>query len=134
MKEKLRISVLHIGSMHPDLPRATLRKPIWKQIEDAVIQMDGHGRCEVAIVVDEEHYLLLGGGADDRYVCQAENSEGNFVLCDLSQPEGKVVPINDGQPSLYESGHVVDRGKVLQATRYFATRLGMDPSLVWHQY
>jgi hypothetical protein len=77
--------------------------------------------------------LMLGGGAD-RYVCQVEMPRGSFVLCDPSQPAGELVRINNGQPSLYEPQHVVDRAKVLQATRYFATTGAMDPSLTWFKY
>src|SRR5262245_12098072 len=109
------MSVLHVGSMRPSIPRYSVQRPTWKQIEDAIRQMDGHGRSEVGVVADDETYLLLGGGADGRYVCQVENPDGSFVLCDPTQPEGEVVPINDGQPSLYEARHVVDPGRLLQA-------------------
>jgi hypothetical protein len=47
---------------------------------------------------------------------------GQFVLCDLTRPKGKPVPINTGQPSLYDPQHVVDLEKLLQATRYFAIK------------
>jgi hypothetical protein len=128
------ISVLTVGSMHPSTPGYSVQRPTWKQIEDAIRQMDGHDRCEVIIIVDDETYLLLGDGADNRYVCEAENPDGNFALCDPTQPEGELVDIFNGQPSLYEARHVVDLGRVLQATRYFATKREMDPSLIWDQY
>src|SRR5262249_55410063 len=36
------MSVLHVGSMHPATPRYSVQRPTWKQIEDAILQMDGH--------------------------------------------------------------------------------------------
>jgi Immunity protein Imm1 len=129
--------ILTVGSMDPSTLRQSgysVRRPTWKQIEDAIRQMDGHWRCEVIIMVDDETYHLLGGGADDRYVCEAENPDGNFALCDPTQSDEELVDIFNGQPSLYAARHVVDFARVLQAARYFATKREMDPSLVWDQY
>lgn len=128
------ISVLHIGSALPAVTRTTVPQPTWEQIEAAVWQMDGHGRCEVSVMTDDEHYLSLGGGADGIYVCQVETPQGSFVVRDLTQPGGQVVPVNDGQPSLYDARHVIDLGRALQATHYFATTGQMDPSLEWYRY
>jgi hypothetical protein len=126
--------ILTVGSTDPSTPGYSVRRPTWKQIEDAIRQMDGHVRCEVIIMADGENYHLLGGGADGRYVCEAENSGGDFALCDPTQPKRKLVDICDGQPSLYEARHVVDLGRVLQAARYFARKREMDPSLTWDRY
>src|SRR5262249_25305995 len=96
--------VLTVGSMDPStlLPSGySLRRPNWKQIEDAIRQMDGHWRCEVIVMVDDENYHLLGGGASDRYVCEAENPDGNFALCDPTQSEEELVNVFNGQPALY---------------------------------
>jgi hypothetical protein len=123
------ISVMHLGANHP-----SVQQPAWEQIQEAVLQMDGHGRCWVSIVADEETYLMLGGGADGRYVCEVVVPQGDFVLCDPTQPEGDPVPINNGQLSLYEPRHVVDLGKALQATRHFAATRELDPSLTWYEY
>jgi hypothetical protein len=136
MQDGLLISVMHVGSTDPAIPHHSVRNPTWEQIEEAVRPMNGHARSEVIIVVDDDvdHALMLGGGADDRYVCNAEFHRGQFVLCDLTRPKGKPVPINTGQPSLYDPQHVVDLEKLLQATRYFAIKGERDPSLSWFKY
>ena len=125
---------LIVGSTDSSIPGHIVQRPTWKQIEDAIRQMNGHDRCQVIVMIDEETYHLLGGGADDRYVCEAENPDGDFALCDPTQSEEELVDIFNGQPALYAARHVVDLARVLQATRYFATKREMDPSLVWDQY
>jgi hypothetical protein len=123
------ISVMHLGANQPSVDQ-----PSWEQIEAAVRQMDGHGRCEVIIMADEQAYLMLGGGADGLYVCEVVVRRGDFILCDPTKPDGDPVLINDGQPSLYEPRHVVSLGRALEATGHFATTRELDPTLAWYKY
>jgi len=120
---------MHLGASHESLER-----PSWEQIEDAVRQMDGHGRCEVSLVVDDETYLMLGGGAGGRFVCEVVGPWGDCALSDPAQPEGPPVPVNDGQPSLYDPRHVIGLAAVLQAARHFATKGEPTPSYAWGKH
>ncbi|BAZ87514.1 hypothetical protein [Dolichospermum compactum] len=45
--------------------------PNWKQIKTAICELDGHRRTLVSLEVDDESYMMIGGGNFGKYVVTA---------------------------------------------------------------
>src|SRR5437879_5411285 len=82
-------------------------RPEWNDVEQAILQMDGNLYNQVILVVVEDHYLLVGGGENELFVCEAEVPDGQYVLTNPAHSDDEVIPIMNGEVTDYVASHVV---------------------------
>jgi hypothetical protein len=108
-------------------------RPEWREIEQAVLRMDGDLYNQTIMVIRDDHYLLIGGGENGRFVCEAELSDGQYVLTDPSRLDDEVIPIMNGQLTDYVASHVVGLDPVIDAARHFFLTGQLLQSLRWER-
>ena len=107
--------------------------PGWVDVEQAVRQMNGDTVNQVIAVVTEGHYLLVGGGDHNQFVCQAELPDGQWMLCDPTRSDKQVISVMNGQPGDYVATHVLGIDTIKEAARYFHETGKLLPSLNWQR-
>jgi hypothetical protein len=121
------VSTLVISGVEPE----EHENPTWDEVERAVRNLDGRSTNQVILMVEEDHYLLVGGGENGKVVCEAEVPDGRFMLTDPGQPLDLSVTVMNGQPADYSAQHVVDVGEALEAARYFHSSGSLSNGLRW---
>ena len=48
-----------------------IENPNWQQIKTAICELDGHIKTLVSLEVDDESYMMIGGGNFDKYIVTA---------------------------------------------------------------
>lgn len=112
---------------------AKVLNPIWPQIKDALLEMDGMNRKEVELKLEDVGSMLINGGNQGRYLVvyfPAEDPDALSVnLTDLSLT-GADVELTVQPPVKYPARIAVQLPLVLQAVEHFY-RSGEPPKDVY---
>ncbi len=111
-----------------------IENPDWSQIEIAIRELDSKSRTLVALGVDDETYMTIGGGESRKYVVSVTFDNISFHnLLDLSKADGTEKLVVGGQEGIYPANMCVDLLRCLLAARTFAESGKLDSLLVWQE-
>jgi len=110
-----------------------VQAPRWDAVEAALRRLDNHRFTMVGLSVDEDHYMLVGGGAGT-YVCTIHNRDEDLNLLVSGGATGDPVTIVAGQGTEYPTDEVVDLPTVLAAVRAYYTTGVASSQLDWRRY
>jgi Immunity protein Imm1 len=96
-------------------------------------RLNGTNRTIVALIVDDDRHLTVGGGNDGRYVCYV--TSGGQILNLKNPAVGKEIKtvriVTGGQAGEFPLDLCVDLGEVTLAAEYYAERGKPNPALAW---
>jgi outer membrane protein assembly factor BamB len=104
-----------------------------EQVPEALSKLNGKNKTIVALIVDDDHHLTVGGGNDGRYVCYI--TTGNTILNLKNPAAGKGTPrvriVAGGQAGDFPADLCVDLSQVRSAAEYYLENGQSNPALVW---
>ncbi len=106
--------------------------PSWDDIHDVVRSLDGENKTMAKAEIDEEKYVMVGGGSNNKYIVIISLNEDESYhisnINDLTQMELLTI---GGQTGEYSVGMIVSIDTALKAVRFFAKNGNIDPSINW---
>ncbi len=111
-----------------------IENPDWNQIEEAIRKLDGKSKTLVTLGVDDETYMMIGGGESGKYIVSVTFDNISFHnLVDLSKPDETEKLVIGGQEGIYPAKMCVDLLPGLLAARTFAESGKLDTLLSWQE-
>jgi hypothetical protein len=111
-----------------------IENPDWNQIEEAIRKLDGKSKTLVTLGVDDETYMMIGGGESGKYIVSVTFDNISFHnLVDLSKPDETQKLVVGGQEGIYTAKVCVDLLPCLVAARTFAESGKLDTLLSWQE-
>lgn len=112
-----------------------INMPSWNDIEWMISNLNGDNKTEVVFGNDEEEfYMCVGGGSDDRYIVYIsfDEEEKLFNLRDVQKREDKEeFLVVGGQEGRFDANECVSKDLAMKAAKYFFENLRPHPDLKW---
>jgi Immunity protein Imm1 len=115
------------------VPDGPVVEPSSQEVTEAIRQMDGEERSQVALFVDDHHSLTIGGGPNGFVCCVIIEKSAKVLLARTRPPvdEEEWVEVVSGQPDEYPVSEVVQISAVIQAAEHFLKTGALHPELLW---
>ena len=109
-----------------------IESPAWEDIEHAIRKLDGTGRYDVWLSVEDECWVGIGGG-DGQYLVSGGFGEERFpTLVDKSRPSTPEVALTiGGQTGDYPGNYIHGLADALRAARDFYENDGFGTGVEW---
>ena len=114
-----------------DGQRGETISPTWRQVAMAIRALDGELFDQVALLVEPERNMGVGGGENGIYVCEVELPANHYLLTDPTRSDIETISIMNGQMSDYVASHTVNLKAVLRAAKHFFDAGDIDRTLTW---
>lgn len=98
-----------------------------------IMKLNGKNKTSVALTIDEETYLIVGGGNECRYSVVGEKKGEIYNLINKNNinKEGYIQIVTGGQLGDFEIKYCVDKEMAMQAAIYFYENKDFDKTLEW---
>ena len=102
------------------------------QVKDAVEKLNGSTITGVVLERDKDNLMIIGGGADNKYVVHAEVKGTMYVMANkFPIPKPPVEVIVGQKKGTYDSKRVLGLSMVLEAAKHFASRGALAQTFNW---
>ncbi|WP_085688287.1 MULTISPECIES: Imm1 family immunity protein [unclassified Pseudomonas] len=109
-------------------------EPDQRELLSALNRMDGKTFSSTMFFLDDENFMSIGGGAQNRYVVfiALDVDQKLFTLIDPdASSEESLDVVVGGQSGSYPQNQCVDKEIARQALMYFSAHGTADPGLTW---
>ncbi len=102
------------------------------QVKNAVDKLNGEGKSAVILSRDEENFMVIGGGANNKYVCYAMLKGKTYFMANKFPIAKPAAEINvGGKRAVYPSKKCVGLSMVLESAKHFADRGALAQTFNW---
>lgn len=102
------------------------------QVKNAVDKLDGQTKTAVVLKRDEENFMVIGGGENNKYVCYAFLKGKRWNMANkFAIPREASEIIVGGKKGNYPSKKCLGLQMVLEAAKHFADRGALAQTFNW---
>jgi len=102
------------------------------QVKDAIEKLDGETKTGVVLKKDENNFMIIGGGKNDKYAVYAHVKGKMYIMANkfdiLKDPIELVV---GGKKKMYPSKRCMNLKMVLESAKHFADRGTLAQTFNW---
>lgn len=119
---------------NPKNPEEDIEKQVTElwDVKKAIERLDGKERTAVILKKDEKNQMVIGGGANNKYVVIAKLQGKNYVMSNkFDVQKDPLEIIVGGKTKTYPSRKCMNLDMVLESAKHFADRGALAQTFNW---
>lgn len=102
------------------------------QVKEAIDKLDGESKTAVVLERDSQNFMVIGGGADNKYVVFAQLKGKNYAMANkfpVTKPLAEIIV--NGKKGEFPSKRCMNLSMILEAAKHFADRGALAQVFNW---